>query len=313
MVSKCAVLVLVVLYSFIPSTSRECVANHVLNLRVAANAVLSWEIDPNDPCEIDEFQVDVLGDRDEYHFKVRDTEVDFSFFLLPCEELIFVVTPISNGTLGVARRLTQSIPLPPNADISLRYFNLTEIDSRDILLEWTLMNHTYGACTLKYRFTVEDLDNGYIEEFNVTRPSVNLYTLSPCVPYHFTVGAINWAYPTIEGPMRFLDHEIKPTIEGAPTLETIEIGATEVNMTWRLENPGSNRCPIRTLYVDAGSNFNISLPLVDTPERPPVEVNLRGLYPDTMYFLKISVENSGGISRPAQLGVQTLELSPGSG
>lgn len=82
-------------------------------------------------------------------------------------------------------------------------------------------------------------------------------------------------------------------------------------MTWRLENPGRNRCPIRSLHVDAGSQFNIEVPLVDTPERPPVEVNLRGLQPNSMYFMKITVENSGGISQPGQIGVQTLDLAPG--
>ncbi|XP_018570523.1 uncharacterized protein LOC108910420 [Anoplophora glabripennis] len=312
MITKFAVLALLVLYSFVPSTSGQCVANSVLNLRIGANAVLSWEIDPNDPCEIDEFQVDVTGDRDdEYHFKVRETEVDLSFLEI-CEEWVFVVTPVSDGTLGFERRLTENIPLPPSADISLRYLNLTEIEPRDVLLEWDLTNHTHGDCTLRYRVTLEDLDDGSIQDLYVRGQSVHLHLLSPCVPYHITVRAVNRAHPTIEGPMRFHDHEIEPIPEDPPTLRTIEIGATEVSMTWRLENPGRNRCPIRTLYVDAGSNFNISLPLVDTPERPPVEVNLRGLYPNSMYFLKVSVENSGGLSRPGLIGVQTLDLSPGS-
>ncbi|KAJ8925231.1 hypothetical protein NQ315_001417 [Exocentrus adspersus] len=84
----------------------------VHNLRIDAHANLTWEKNPNEICVIWEYQVDIVGDRDEeYHFTVKVPHLDVSF-LNVCEEWQFTVTPISNGYLGFERRLTDHIPLP---------------------------------------------------------------------------------------------------------------------------------------------------------------------------------------------------------
>ncbi|XP_018570524.1 uncharacterized protein LOC108910421 [Anoplophora glabripennis] len=313
MISKFTFFALVALYIYAPSISGEdCIPASVLTLRLAANAVLFWEVTPKEPCHIQGYQVDIVGDRqDEYRFVVTDLFVDVSF-LEVCEEWHFVVRAISDGIRGYERRLVDYVPLPPNADLSLSYFNVTQV-GRSLHLDWDLTTHTHGDCTLRYRITVEDEEQGEIHDTYVSGRSADLDIVSPCVSYQLRVRAVNRAYPTIEGPMRFTYHEMPPEPEEAPTLRAIEVGATSIDMSFNLENSGRNRCPVRTLYVDGGNNFNISIPLTNDEDRPPVDVALRGLYPNSMYFLKISVENSAGISRPAQLGVQTLELSPGSG
>ncbi|KAJ8925161.1 hypothetical protein NQ315_001346 [Exocentrus adspersus] len=290
----------------------DCIPRYVENLRINVSAVLTWEVHPDEKCEIKEFKVDVVSDDHDYelHFKVVFQYVDLS--ILPvCEEWHFVVTPIAaDDVVGYERRLVGHVPLPSSADISLRYFNVTQQNSRDVLLQWDLLNHTLGDCTLRYRIVIENRESGDFQDVYVSGRSTNLHNLSPCVPYHITIRAVNIAHPTIEGPIRFNNLEIPPHAQVSPSLTSIEIGPTSADMTWGLEN-WSNRCPVRALHIDGGSRFNISVPIEDSPDRPPVEVNLKGLQPNRMYYLKVAVENSGGLSQPSQIAVQTAELDPG--
>ncbi|KAJ8925169.1 hypothetical protein NQ315_001354 [Exocentrus adspersus] len=290
-----------------------CIAGQVQTLRIHANANLTWEVSLDETCEIEEYQIDIEGDReDEYHFKVRTPFVDLSF-LDVCEEWRFTVTPISGGVFGFERVLTDFIPLPPTADISLKYFNISQIADRDVLLEWDLNNHTHGDCTLRYRVTLEDDTLGDTHDIYVTGKSVHLHNLSPCVNYRLGIRAVNRAHPTIEGPMRYHNYEIEPQIETAPRLNSIVVNPTSIQTTWRLENPGRNRCPIRFFYADGGANFNLTLAVVDSSplERPPVNLALSDLLPNKMYFFKVSVENSAGVSPATPIAVQTTELGPG--
>ncbi|KAJ8925168.1 hypothetical protein NQ315_001353 [Exocentrus adspersus] len=282
-------------------------AGVVQNLRIHANATLSWQLREREPCQVDEFQIDLVGGMEEqYHFRVKITSVDLSF-LEVCEEWRFVVTPISEGVLGYQRALTGYIPLPSDADLSLSYFNVSHLESKHLLLEWDLNNHTHGDCTLRYRITVTDQDTSLTWDLYLTGYSARLRTLSPCATYSFTIRAVNNAYPLIEGPLRTREVELPPHPQDAPKLVTMEIGATSINMSWRLENYLDQRCPVRSMRVDGGTNFDVEVPVT---ERFPVQVELEGLNHNTMYYFLISVENSAGTSPVVQMAVQTLEMEP---
>lgn len=88
------------------------VADAVLVLELHSNATLYWQLHPKETCDVTQFQVDIVGDRDdEFSFKVSRTYIELTF-LEVCEQWRITVTPISNGVLGYGRTLTQSIPLP---------------------------------------------------------------------------------------------------------------------------------------------------------------------------------------------------------
>ncbi|KAJ8925166.1 hypothetical protein NQ315_001351 [Exocentrus adspersus] len=308
---------LLVIYFFaFDVQGEECVAGAVLNLQISVEANLTWQVSENEPCDIEQFQVDLLGDReDEYHFKVNSTFVDLSFLEI-CEQWQFMVTPISNGIAGYERRITGHIPLPSTsslagADLSLKYFNVTQVEPRILLLQWDLNNHTHGDCTLRYRITVTDQDFSIIRDRYVTGYSEQVFHLSPCGMYHIAIRPFNIGYPTIEGPMSAREIELPPHPQERPVLRELTIGPTTIHTVWELENYFNQRCPVRSLHVDGGSQFNVEVPVsFPTEERLPVEVDLKGLKPDNMYFLNVSVENMGGLSSSTLIGVQTLELEP---
>lgn len=314
MVAKILVFLIVVLHgafliSGVLGQSDYCVPAAVEALEILSNATLQWRPNADDGCEITQYQVDIFGDSaDEYHIRVTETHVDL-YFLEICEEWIFTVTAFSHDVLGFGKTLKEFIPLPPDADLSLSYFNVTSLGDRDVLLEWDLVNHTHGDCSLHYRLSVEDEELGIAQDVYVQGSTLHLTFLSPCVPYQLGIRAVNKAHPYIEGPLRRTEFTIDPKPQRVPTLQITDIQATTATLTWVPEG-GSNRCPLRALYVESANHFNISLPLQNSLFPEPVPIELKSLRPNSMYFLRVYVQNSGGFSTPSQLGIQTLELSP---
>ncbi|KAJ8925227.1 hypothetical protein NQ315_001413 [Exocentrus adspersus] len=289
----------------------ECVAGYVLNLRIHVGGNLTWTVSPAEPCRIEAFQVDVVGDRqDEYHFTVTTTYADLSY-LKACEEWQFLVTPISNGVLGRQMRIVDWIPLPEDADLTLRYFNVTEVGKKDILLEWDLRNRTHGDCTLEYRVVVTDRQSSSSRDVYFTGHFARLDFLSPCVPYRLTIRAVNMGNGGVEGPLLASDVEIPAYPEDPPKLKDLQVGPTSLSTIWQLENYVTNRCPVTNLFLDGGTYFNITIPIRDPFGRPPVQVNVTNLLPNTMYVFRTRVENIGGLSTVVPMAVQTLELAPG--
>ncbi|KAJ8925232.1 hypothetical protein NQ315_001418 [Exocentrus adspersus] len=290
------------------------VPSAVDNFVMHANANLTWETHPDETCEIDSYWLDLksLSSKDQHHFAVKENYIHLTFLAI-CDEWEVVVRALSNNTYGYERRTVTHIPLPPNADLALGYFNGTLVDPRILLLHWQLRNHTHGDCTLRYRVTVTNEDDSLIRDNYENGYFALLNDLSPCVSYSIGVRAVNIAHPTIEGPLSTMEIEIPPQPQAAPLLKEVTAGATSIRIVWEVEGYYSQRCPVRSLHVDGGSHFNIEIPVNSTTERPPVEMELKGLKPNSMYFLKVSVENMGGLSPPAQIAVQTLELEPSSG
>lgn len=99
--------------------------------------------------------------------------------------------------------------------------------------------------------------------------------------------------------------------QGPPVLGTVSATATTIDSTWILESRPENGCPLGRIFVDGGEYFNFSLAVTDTDERQPVPIHLNSLRPNSLYLMRVSIENNAGISNPAIVGVQTLDLSPG--
>lgn len=284
----------------------DCVPS-IQSVSIASNATLFWVVDPTESCEITSFIVDIIGDReDEYHFAVTENFVDL-YFLVICEKWQFTVTPISNEVTGFAHTITAYIPLPPDADLSISFFRFS-FSGGTVVLEWDLTNQTLGDCSLEYRLTLQDLDRGTIYDVYVEGKSARLDAASPCVSYEINLRAINQAHPAIEGPMRSLNLILAARAQLAPTLKSVVIQATSIILTWSLEGD-ANRCPLRSFYIDGGSYFNSSVPLESLQDPTTVSVEITSLRPNSMYFMRASVQNNGGWSSTTPIAVQTLDLS----
>ncbi|KAJ8925225.1 hypothetical protein NQ315_001411 [Exocentrus adspersus] len=288
-----------------------CVPLAVENLRIHPNGTLTWDVSTDETCVADSFQVVVEGDReDDYDVTVRDTFVDLSF-LKTCEQWKFYVTPVAAGVVGHQTRLIDWIPLPRSADLTIDYLNVTIRKRHDVVLNWDLRNRTHGDCTLEYRLAITDTETATIRDVYFTGRSFRLQYLSPCVPYHLALRAVNTAIGGIEGPIisKFVDIPAYP--EDPPTLRSVNIGPTAIDMSWRLENYIYNRCPVENFYLDSSTGTNFSIPILDPAGRPPVHISVSGLKPSTIYNFRAYVKNSGGVSTSVPMAVQTKELSGG--
>ncbi|XP_018570503.1 uncharacterized protein LOC108910401 [Anoplophora glabripennis] len=309
MVSKNVFLIVAATYCTIIDKSQgqeDCVPS-VKSVSIASNATLFWEVDPDRPCEITNFKIDIEGDReDEYHFTVTESFVDLSFLEI-CEKWQFTVTPISNEVIGFAHTMTSYIPLPPDADLTINRFRFS-LSGRTLILEWDLRNQTLGDCTLEYLLTLQDLDRGTIEDAYVEGRTARVDTVSPCITYEMNVRAINQAHPAREGPIARLNLVMGNRAQSAPTLKSVEAKATSLTLTWTLEGD-ANRCPLRSFYIDGGNYFNVSVPLQGVEDPSTVSMEITGLRSNSMYLMRASVENSGGWSQTTPIAVQTLDWS----
>ncbi|KAJ8925229.1 hypothetical protein NQ315_001415 [Exocentrus adspersus] len=296
---------------FIGVEGEDCIAGHVLDLRIDVGGNLTWSVSPTEPCEIEAFQVDLVGDRgDVYHFKVNTTHVNLSF-LEVCEEWEFYVIPISNGVLGHQMRIIDWIPLPADADLTLLYFNITHVGKQEVLLEWELRNRTHGDCTLQYRVAVTDRLTTEIRDVYFTGHFARVSFLSPCVQYYIDIRAINTAIGGIEGPLLGANFDTPSYPLDPPKLGSVVTGPTSISTTWIIESYENNSCPVLYLYLDGGSYFNLTTRLWDPFGRPPMQINVTNLLPNTMYHFKTFVQNTGGLSAIVPMAAQTLELQPG--
>ncbi|KAJ8925221.1 hypothetical protein NQ315_001407 [Exocentrus adspersus] len=67
-------------------SKQECFPDPVCGLAIKVGGNLTWSLNQTESCTIDEFQVDIVGDKqDQYHFKVNTTFTTLSF-LEVCEK-----------------------------------------------------------------------------------------------------------------------------------------------------------------------------------------------------------------------------------
>ncbi|KAJ8925164.1 hypothetical protein NQ315_001349 [Exocentrus adspersus] len=300
---------------FLDAKGEDCIAGAVTNLTIYSNANLSWDVDPNEPCQIDEFLVEIsIGTAEViyYRFRVKETHSDVSF-LDVCQRWVYIVTPVSGEVLGYQRQLTEYIPLPADTDLTINHFRAVKLAHGIVHLEWSLVTPIPGNCLyrLEYRLVTMDLQSGEINDHYIRSQSYNFHLLSPCVPYELSIRAINSVGDEdFEGPAMSTNVEMDPYPEDPPTLTSIQSSPTGITMVWQLESYLRNRCPVVNFLVDGGKYVNITQPIRDHFARDPVMVNLTHLQPDRMYYFKVSVENLGGISPVVQVAAQTAELEP---
>ncbi|KAJ8925163.1 hypothetical protein NQ315_001348 [Exocentrus adspersus] len=307
-------LLLLSLSAFIFNVNGEdCIAGVVRDLNIDSTANLTWAVHPTEPCQIDQFLVEVAsGTTVQFRFYVNDTHAHLPF-LDVCQKWMYVVTPITEGVLGYRRELTDYIPLPPDTDLTVNHFMAQKVADGVVHLQWNLTNPIPGNCfyRLEYRLVMIDLQSGDVTDTYIRAQQTNLHLLSPCVPYELSIRAINTVDGVnVEGPSKSVNVEMDPYPEDPPTLSAIETTPTGINMVWTLESYLKNRCPVINFFVDGGSNFNITQPIRDHFGRAPVAVNLTHLQPDRMYYFKVLVENLGGMSPVVPMAAQTLELKP---
>ncbi|KAJ8914958.1 hypothetical protein NQ315_002482 [Exocentrus adspersus] len=288
-------------------SGQDCLPRNVQNIDILSNTTLVWELDAFETCQISNFYVDIWGHGEEqYHYNITENFLDVSF-LGTCELWNFTISAVHYVIPGPASTFSTYVPLPPDADLTLAFVRYN-FPSGHIVMEWDLANRTLGDCSVKYRLTLHDQDRDTMDDMYLDETSIVLNTLA-CTQYETILRAVNMAYPMIEGPLRRMNINLAATVQSAPRLKFVEIQATSFNMTVGLDGE-RNRCPVMTLFVDGGIYFNASVSLqgMETPEL--VEVEVKSLLPNTMYYFHVSVLNIGGWSTPTPIAIQTLDLSP---
>ncbi|KAJ8925236.1 hypothetical protein NQ315_001422 [Exocentrus adspersus] len=272
--------------------TQACVPKSVIEIHLNPDLFLNWTVSEEEECSIAHFAVNLRRNGEEEHdFEVTTTYVDVSSIVRHCEYWQFRVRAVSDdGTVGNSHLLIAQNPLRDESRLALEYLRINSTEAHPRLY-WTLRDEEYRKCASTYHVTVEDEETGEFSDFYITDTSALLDFVSPCASYEFEVRAV----------YRVLN---------PPRLYDVSVGPTSVNTTWILDSLSTNRCPIRTLYVDGGQHFNISFPVSDDNHREPVAVNLKSLRPNSLYLMRVSVENSAGMSNRSTVGVQTLELSP---
>ncbi|KAJ8924910.1 hypothetical protein NQ315_001067, partial [Exocentrus adspersus] len=293
----------------------DCIAGMVQDLTLDSDAWLTWSVDPDEPCKIDEFLVEIEPDltrKISFHVSEMYTHLPY---LDQCKRYRYMVTPVSGGVLGYQRLLTGYIPFPPDLDLTVNHFGAEKLDNGTVHLKWNFTSRIPGNCfgRLEHRLVMMDLQSGDVTDTYLRTVETNLDLLSPCVPYDLSIRAINSVDGVnVEGPSKSINLEMDPYPEDPPTLSSIVSTPTGINMVWTLESYLRNRCPVINFFVEGGRNFNITQPIRDHFGRAPVAVNLTQLQPDRMYYFRVSVENLGGVSPLVPIAAQTLELKPNS-
>ncbi|KAJ8914959.1 hypothetical protein NQ315_002483 [Exocentrus adspersus] len=301
---------LMVLFMILCSTSGqdECVPTSVQHIDILSNTTLVWDLDAFETCHVTNFNVDIWGNgEEEFHLNVTDRFLDVSFLGI-CELWNFAITPFSYEVSGASSTLSTYVHLPPDADLSLSYVTYS-FPSGYISIDWDLTNRSLGDCSLKYRLTLHDEDRDTMEDIYVSNTSINLYDMLPCTQYETLLRAVNMAYPMIGGPLRTMRIRLGARVPNAPTLKALDIQATSFNITVELEGE-KNKCPLRTIRVNGGVYFDVSVSLYELESAEFLNVEVKDLLPNRMYFFNVSIKNNGGWSAVTPLAVQTLDFSP---
>ncbi|XP_018570505.1 uncharacterized protein LOC108910404 [Anoplophora glabripennis] len=289
----------------------DCVPKDVQNLILYGNGTLSWTNSPQETCYITHYHINIYREgRETYDLYVENRFVDVSFISF-CESWIFTVYALSQDLSSPGHILIARMPMPSETVLNLRSLRVSRV-SGVLQLSWELENEQFSSCADRYRVSIDDQDSGELTDVYVTDNVLILDFVSPCVVYEFGVRAIFNNRPSEEGPLISIEYDFPPVKQGAPVLSSFTPGVTTFSTTWSLESRSKNRCPMGSFYVDGGQYFNFTFRLADTPERSPVVIDLHSLEPDSLYLLKVSVENSGGVSDAAIVGVQTLDYDPGA-
>ncbi|KAJ8925171.1 hypothetical protein NQ315_001356 [Exocentrus adspersus] len=301
-------LLLIILCGFLrPAQGQDgCEPNTVQNISIISNTTLTWDVDPSPTCTVTSFRVNVVevGGEEEYFYELTENSLDVSS-LKACVPWSFTVAAIADDVAGVPAILTADLPLPPDADLSIFYW--LNFNKSHTILNWDLSDRNVRNCSLQFKLTILDLYLNTTEDFVVESKAAPL-VMSPCVPYEMALRAVQPA-DSSEGPIMRMTLILSARAQLAPTLKTIDITATSINMTWALEGR-TNRCSLVRFFVEGGDHFNVTVPLHDLEDTTTVSVELNELSPNSMYYFEVRVENMAGNSTVTPIAVQTLMDSP---
>ncbi|KAJ8985128.1 hypothetical protein NQ317_012779 [Molorchus minor] len=283
--------------------AQTCRPTNVQNLQLLNNAVLTWEPADNENCSIVFYVVYAHSDGDiDHSYSVTDPSLNVSSLPL-CQSIRFTVVAVSSDNInGPDTLLFDRMPLPSNANLSVAFVMVSE-DQRGVHLQWT-MDSYWSACADRFRVIIDDEDDDTVVDIYTRDYFSNITSLIPCT--HYTFGVVALYNIVEEGPVTVVSLQTLERRMRAPVLESINLGTTSVDLTWRLQSVQENRCNVIELDVDA-SSFNVTQPIEDTPDREPISLTINGLQPGSLYLLNVTAVNSAGPSIPTLLGIQTLD------
>ncbi|KAJ8985136.1 hypothetical protein NQ317_012787, partial [Molorchus minor] len=321
------------LYYLRPSTVR--------NLRLSANNTLSWDPPLNENCEIAHYLVYVLlldSDPAQYWtYDVTERSLDTSH--LEGMSKIFISDKASvhgqrggvcgtyqhrystticsynllSWTYWLARRRSERYELSDlflaiqyvqeKANLEINYVNVTTSE-RNVVLEWAL-DQEWSSCAQRYRIVLYNEDDDAATDLYTSSNSLTVSSLIPCATYTITVRAIFNLEE--EGPPYVVKQDAPEFVTDTPTLLDYKVTSTSIDLTFRLQTLENNRCPIYSLDVNASPWFNTSYQITDQNNRTPFSINLTDLTPNSLYYFRVSANNSAGVTLPFQVAFQTLE------
>ncbi|KAJ8948736.1 hypothetical protein NQ318_017904 [Aromia moschata] len=279
-----------------------CVPDPVQNLTLSYNGTLNWTAPIN--CNVS-FYVIHITNQDGIVFHYDTENVTFNASFLPyCEIFQFEVTPVTlYNVQGISSNISSQVLPGPSENLTVNYFNVTASNKTHLSLLWEMPDGV-EKCVRLFRVVVWDADRNTPYDVYVTENTFNFTDAVPCMDYEFGIRPI--FDPSEDGPLSLYNYSFPGSVTTAPFLTAILEGVTSINMTWMVESYDRNRCNISALNIDASPNFNVSHPVQDTPERPPVHFEILNLEPNTVYVARVSVVNTAGFSPSVTVPVQTL-------
>lgn len=296
----CIFIVVLACFGILGAWAQLCIPDPVETITLE-NSTLSWSASNNCP---DTQYIIVIRSSGiiVYEYTVDSLSLNVSFLQL-CRRYSFTVTSTADHILGLDSTLDSGIALPEDTDIVVQNFTGVQLDD-DVLIQW-LVDDEYSNCIAYYNVRILNEDSETADSMYIGQNGYLLEHVAQCMNYQIDITA---HYSSRNGTTAQFNYTV-PEKTNTPTLVQIRQNSEQINTTWSLEKYSLNRCNVTALYVN-GTHFNQTIEIVDSPDRPDVQVSITGLRADSMYYFNVSTENNAGISQAYKMAVQTLPIDP---
>ncbi|KAJ8985135.1 hypothetical protein NQ317_012786 [Molorchus minor] len=284
-------------------TSDTCAPGTVTNLYLNGSGILTWDTDSSEECDISYYivYVTLLNGSIQWTYTTEEAYAEVGH-LEPCTGYSFRVHQVSTDNVtGTGWAIYSVTPPPSDADLALQSVNLTQ-DDRRVRLQWAL-DSQYARCARRYRVVVYNEDNDTPIDYYTTLTSLYVNNIVPCAHYTFAIRGLFTLEE--EGPITVVQHTAAQYPAAIPSLASISADVSTVSFTWNLDDLDTNRCEMTELIFDG--SISVSYPINDQENRTPLSLTLSTLRADTLYYLRVRVNNTAGLSDPFQLAFQTDE------
>ncbi|KAJ8985134.1 hypothetical protein NQ317_012785 [Molorchus minor] len=286
-------------------TSDGCAPGTVTNLSLNGSGILTWDTDSGEECQISYYivYVTLLNGTIQWTYTTEEPHAEVTH-LEPCEGYSFRVHQVSSDNVtGTGWAIYSVTPPPSDADLALQSVRLTQ-DDRRVRLEWAL-DGQYARCARRYRVVVYNEDSDIPEDHYTSLTSLYVNNIVPCAHYTFAIRALFTLEE--EGPITSLQHTAAQYPAAIPSLASISTSDQTVSFTWHLDDLQTNRCDMTALIFDGAPYISASYPIYDQANRTPLSLTISSLRADTLYYLRVRVNNTAGLSDPFQIAFQTQE------